>query len=424
MANLLPVERLASLEMFGVKLGLQNIRNLLDSLGNPQDTFPSILIAGTNGKGSVGAMVAEILLQHGHRVGHYTSPHLTDVRERICVDRDWISTTEFEDILVNVFSAVDRLVEAGVLPHAATYFETLTAAAFLHFRNRAVNWAVIEVGMGGRYDATNVVQQQLSIITSLDFDHEEYLGSTLTQIATEKAGILKPFGKLATGLLPPEAQQVLLKAVEENSVAWRSVEPSTIADLELVDGFPAFRYAPWQETFHVNLRGKYQAQNAATALVAMDLLGESGVSVNRAIVKKALASVTWPGRLQLQAGSPQILLDSAHNPMGARSLADYLQDIGWNRCVCLFTAMKDKNFRSMLQIVSPHIESLILTRVDPVLRCATLEQLKDAANRAGLQTLEEEDPLQALDLAKRTAIQKGAPLVIFGSMYLIGKLLP
>lgn len=424
MANPSPVERLGSLEMFGVKLGLQNIRILVDSLGNPQDAFPSILIAGTNGKGSVGAMLAEILLQHGCRVGHYTSPHLTDVRERIRVDRDWISTTEFEDILVNVFSAVDRLVESGVLPHAATYFETLTAAAFLHFRNRAVNWAVIEVGMGGRYDATNVLQQQLSIITSLDFDHEEYLGNTLTQIASEKAGILKPSGKLATGWLPPEAQKVIAKTVEENSVEWRSVEPSTIADLELVNGFPEFRYGPWQESFRVNLRGKYQAQNAATALVAMDLLVECGVPVDRAIVKKALADVTWPGRLQLLPGSPPILLDCAHNPMGARSLADYLHDVGWERCVCLFTAMKDKNFHSMLQIISPHIESLILTRVDPLPRCATLEQLKDAANQAGLHSLDQEAPLQALDLAKRTALQKGLPLVIFGSMYLIGKLLP
>lgn len=416
-------QRLESLETIGVKLGLENIRTLLADLGNPHNSFPSILIAGTNGKGSVGAMLAEVLLRHGLRTGHYVSPHLSDVRERIRINNEWIPSTEFESQLAAVFGSVDRLLASGSLQHHPTYFETLTAVAFRWFALEKVEWAVVEVGMGGRFDATNVLEQQLAIITTIDFDHESYLGRTLSEIAGEKSGIIKPGGRVVFGALPQEARLVALAAARANDATWREATVNDVRNLVLEDGYPVFVYEPWKARIRVNLRGRHQAENASVALLACDALQDLGLAVNRENVSAGLASVRWRGRLELLGENPPVLVDCAHNPGGVRTLEAFCEDMNWPRVIALFTAMSDKKYGPMLQLLSGRIEKLFLTRVEPLNRCATAEQLGQAAVEAGLEHEIVDDASQAFLHAKQEAKRKQRPLVVFGSMYLIGLLL-
>ena len=416
-------KRLEELEHFGIKLGLENISALLAAIGDPQTWYPSILIAGTNGKGSVGAMLAKILQTQGYRTGHYSSPHLTDVRERVSVDREPISPDAFEQELTSVFTAIDLLQQNGQLQNPPTYFETLTALAFQHFRNRKVDIAVVEVGMGGRYDATNVLNHILSIITTIDYDHEAYLGKTLASIAFEKTGILRLGGQLVTGSLPIEASAVIRDAVGRLRILWRQSEREDVQNLKLENGFPVFRYRPLQKTIRVNLRGKYQADNAAVALLACDALGQLGFRIEGSAAREALATVEWPGRLQMLSENPTVLLDCAHNPMGVRALSDFLKDMGWGKVIALFTAMKDKNYSTMLKVMAPALEKIWLTRIPPLDRCADFDQLTVATHSEGIRFGYNEDASEAFVDAREEAGSKGLPLVVFGSMYLIGQIL-
>src|SRR3972149_5681288 len=331
-------ERLSSLETVGVKLGLENIKTLLQALRNPESSFFSILIAGTNGKGSVGAMVEIILRRHGFRTGHYSSPHLLDVCERIRVNGNVIPRLDFESHLSLVFQTVDYLLKEGVLQNTPTYFETLTALSFSYFRQTKVEFAVVEVGLGGRFDATNAISQSLSVITSIDFDHEEFLGKTLSEIAAEKAGILKQNSIVVTGKLPAEAMQIVSRVAQDRKCILRSLDDSDLSRLRLETGFPVFEYRPWGESFRVNLRGRHQAGNAALALLTCDELRKMDIPIHRHTAQQALNEVFWPGRLEMLPAAPPILLDCAHNPMGARSLAHFMEDMRWEKTVFLFTA--------------------------------------------------------------------------------------
>lgn len=418
-----PLRRLESSEKFGIKLGLDQIRALLNELGNPQDSFSSILVAGTNGKGSVSAMLEAIFSAHEFRTGLYTSPHLIDVRERIRVSRQMISASEFEESLTAVFSAVDQLMESSRLENLPTHFEILTAAAFYHFRKTEIRYAVVEVGMGGRFDATNVLNQILSIITTIDFDHEQYLGKSLAEIANEKSGIFKPAVPIVTGILPAEAESVVKSHAIEKGCLMLQTKSSNLRNLRLEDGFPVFEYEPWQEAILVHLRGRHQAANAAVALLASDVLSGCGVSLNREKIVRALASVEWPGRLQILSRDPIVMLDSAHNPMGVRTLVSFLEDMDWKRVIVLFTAMQDKNFPLMLRLISEKVESIFLTRVPPENRCATIEELVSAAKGAGIRAEAQEDPEVAFEQAKEASSRSKIPLVVFGSMYLVGRIL-
>ncbi len=410
-------ERLESLETLGIKFGLENIRQLLAELENPEKHFPSILIAGTNGKGSVGAMLEAICTRNNLRTGYYLSPHLTDVRERIRVNGQKISGGDFENSLDKVFRAMENL---SLSP---TYFEALTATALLHFFEMKVDCAVMEVGLGGRHDATNAITQQLSLITSIGLDHEEYLGKTLESIAAEKAMISKPSVPMVTGIFPPEAQMVVEEICNNMGSALYAAKPTNIVDARLEDGFPVFFYPPWNKTIRVNLRGRHQAQNGAIALLSSDLLAQLGWKIDRDLVIQALREVKWPGRLEVVPGmDPPLLLDCAHNPMGARALAQFLMDTQWSECIFLFTAMKDKDIDGMLGAVSRNAARIVLTRVEPLNRCAGIDPLTHAASSAGIPHLIEQDPLLALRKALALSSESNLPLVVFGSIYLIGSL--
>ena len=416
-------KRLESLEKIGIKLGLRNIKTILEALGQPQNTYRSILIAGTNGKGSTAAMLDSILAKHGYKTGYYTSPHLIDVRERFQINRQMIPADQFESLLAIVFDVVDSMMSFSKLEGPPTYFEVLTAVTLLHFHKAEVDFAVIEVGLGGRFDATNSVSQNISIITSIDYDHEEFLGKSIAQIAFEKAGIFKLNIPVVCGPLPLEAAKVIQENAERLNCKINVLDPSSLSELTLKEGFPVFRYAPWNKEVRVNLRGRHQALNAGVALLTCDVLRENGLEIKRDTVVDALNEVEWPGRLDLLQENPPVLLDCAHNPMGVKSLAAFLKDYGWKNVIALFTAMKDKKIPAMLHQIAPHITQMTLTRIHPLNRCASREQLEKACAAERIPYEFEESVEKALSMAFSQAKEHQLPLLIFGSIYLAGEIL-
>jgi dihydrofolate synthase/folylpolyglutamate synthase len=334
-----------------------------------------------------------------------------------------ISPEQFQELLNSVFKAVDLLMAAGKLEGPPTYFEILTAAAFLYFHKTAVDFAVIEVGLGGRFDATNAVTQNLSVITSIDYDHEEFLGKSIAQIASEKAGIFKAGVPVVSGSLPVEASGIIRETAENLNCKLSVFDPATLSDLHLENGFPVFRYEPWNRKIRVNLRGRHQASNAGVALLSCDVLRENGFEIKTDAVIDGLNKVIWPGRLDLLQEDPPILLDSAHNPMGARSLATFLKDYGWENVVVLFTAMKDKKIPGILHPIAPFTRHTVLTRVHPFARCASQEQLEKACTTEHIPYEFEESTEMALKKAISHAVKLQHPLVIFGSIYLAGEII-
>ena len=408
--------RLHSLETLGIKFGLENIRRLLDGLGNPDQSYPSILIAGTNGKGSVGAMLEAILIRNGYHTGYYLSPHLIDVRERIRVLSHKISDSDFEQTLEKVFAVADRL------SITATYFEALTAGGLLHFKEAQVQAAVVEVGLGGRFDATNAILQALSIITSIGLDHEKFLGKSLENIAVEKAMISKREIPLLVGDVPVEALRAIHSVSRDVGCPIYTIPTTDIVDGHLEDGFPNFIYKPWGKHIRVNLRGAHQINNAAIALAASAILRNKGWNISEELTIQALDRVQWPGRLDIVPGDTPLLLDSAHNPMGVRALVQYLSDVEWKKNIFLFTAMKDKNIEEMMRSIAPACERIVLCRVEPFDRCATKQQLCEAADRAGMSWIFHEDAPDALVAAQRLSAKTRLPTVACGSIYFIGRL--
>ena len=368
-------------------------------------------------------MLEAILRLHGHSTGHYTSPHLVDVRERIRMNGEMISENEFVLLLSRVFDHIDQLMDQSKLEAIPTYFETMTATAFLAFQQNKIDIGVVEVGLGGRFDATNVLQQSISVITSIDLDHEEFLGKSLPEIAFEKAGIFKQGVPVVAGATSREALEVLKSAAEEKQCALFSSGPSHVIGLSLENGYPNFAFSPWNVMVRVNLRGSHQASNAVTALLTCDQLRKLGYPLRNETICNALDTVRWPGRLDLISQDPLTILDCAHNPMGVRSLTGFLEEMRWDKVVALFTVMRDKKIVPMLKAISSKIETVFLTRVPPYTRCATREVLMTAAQDAGVRFEFEEDPLLALTRARDAASQAHLPLVIFGSIYLVGEIL-
>lgn len=339
-----PRERLFALEHFGIKLGLDNIFSLLRALDHPERAFPSVHIAGTNGKGSVTAMVERGLRAAGQRTGRYTSPHLAHIEERIAIDGRPVSAADFDAAVEDVLALIARLRVRGELPGPPTFFETTTAMAFELFRRQGVTAAVIEVGLGGRYDATNVVTPVISAITSIALDHERHLGATLAQIAFEKAGIIKTGVPVVVGPLPPDASDVVSRVARE-------------VGAPLVNAAPRDHGEPISLAMH----GRHQRDNAA---VAVELLRGCAdrFGTTRAHVVAALTDVEWPGRLEWLrvAGQGDLLIDAAHNPAGARSLADYVAETT-GPLPMVVAAMQDKDVASMARALAPAVSRFVAT---------------------------------------------------------------
>ena len=406
------------------KFELDAMRVLLDALGSPQREFPSVLIAGTNGKGSTSATLASILRVGGYRTGLYTSPHLVRVNERIRIDGQDISDDDFADFYFRVDDCARRLVAEGRLKDHPSFFETMTALAFLAFAERRVEIAVLEVGMGGRLDATNVVEPLLSVITDISLDHTEWLGGTIAEIAREKAGILRQNKVLVTLPQHPEANQ----AIGETAVAL-NVRGVNAAEYVPVRGdeVGAYPLSVLGERVVIEspLHGAHQQRNVALAIAAaVELCNQHGYKLTAAQIVEGIRATRWPGRLERfsRAGRPDVLVDVAHNPAGAWALRSALSHLDPQPRImtAVFGCLKDKAITEMAQVLFPLFGTVVLTEV-PSPRTASMAELKAAADATGVRVLSAADPKDALARAIEVTPLDGI-VVVTGSVYLVGEL--
>lgn len=431
------LEYLFGLEFHGHKFGLDNIRVLTDAMGRPQEAFPSIHVAGTNGKGSVCAMTAAALEAAGHRTACFTSPHLVDLAERFTVNGERQPRDEIEDVIDYVRSMVDHLVADGRLPALPTYFEVVTATAFELFRRAGVDVAVLEVGLGGRLDATNVVTPPVGVVTNIDLEHQQYLGDTHAAIAAEKAGIIKPGMAVVSGVRHPEARAVIAGTCRDRGASLVEAMDGVDAQASFIDGrirmtlrtpgrdYPACVLA---------LRGRHQLDNAVIAVRALEAADAAGLRVPAAAVVQGLERTRWPGRLDMVGvgDGRRMLVDAAHNPAGAATLAAYLAEVHPDGLPLVFGAVADKDHAGMLAALLPHASRLILTEA-PTPRAAPAADL--AAIAAGLlaapapgagaggrevpappSVFVEPDPARAI----ARAFEGGRTICVAGSIFLAG----
>jgi dihydrofolate synthase / folylpolyglutamate synthase len=416
-----PTAWLWGLETLGIKFGLDNIRALCAALGEPQRAFQSAIVAGTNGKGSVTAMVETGLRAAGHRVARYTSPHLSRLEERFVVHGRCIAPDALAAAAGAVRQAAVRLTAAGKLTAPPTFFEATTAIGFEAFRRAGVEIAVLEVGLGGRLDATNVVLPTAAAITSVGLDHQQWLGSTLREIAAEKAGIIKPGVPVVTGAMPDEAREVIVDICLGRGAPLVDAA-LTPAQATLAEGRTRFeletprgRYGPLE----LALDGRHQAANAVTAVRLLETLDARGIRVPSAAIERALTDTRWPGRLELVGeGARRVLLDAAHNPDGAGALAAYLGDTWPTGVPLVFGAMADKDAPGMLAALAGRITTVVLTRPRAA-RAADLGALAAAARLVldGVPQAVVPDPLAAVARAR----QSGCPVLVTGLIYLVGE---
>jgi dihydrofolate synthase/folylpolyglutamate synthase len=424
-------------ELRGLKFDLANVSCLLEALGHPERCWNSVHIAGTNGKGSVAAMMEAVLRTAGYRTGLYTSPHLVRVNERIRVAGEEISDADFASVCGDVLALVERLLAERALPGHPSFFECLTATAFEHFRRAGCEVAVLETGMGGRLDATNVVRPLVSVITPVDFDHEAYLGHSLGQIAFEKAGIIKEGGVVVAAPQRPEAAAVIEEAARERGA--RLVVAREAADFGLRISDCGFQAAPSEirnpqsairndALLQVALPGRHQVENARLVVLAVEQLRKRGLRICDEALREGLARVRWPGRLEWVEGRPRLLLDGAHNPAGVRALRVYLEEVRSAECgvrsdpasniVLLFGAMRDKAVAEMADLLFPLAAAVVLTR-PPQKRAATTQALAQLTGHLNHRIIEREDPSAALAKSRELAGPHGI-VVVTGSLYLVG----
>jgi len=344
----------------GVKLGLDSIRALLRALGDPQTAQPAILVAGTNGKGSVAAYVAAAL-RGAPVTGLYTSPHLLRLNERIAVDGRPISDAALDDAIGAVGDTAETLVSKGALSDHPTYFEVLTAAALLHFRERQVGLAILEVGLGGRLDATNAVDPVASAIVTVGRDHEAMLGTELAAIAAEKAGVMRPGRTTVIGPLPEPARGVVEERARQLGAQLVDAQRDTRAE----PSRGAYRIVTPMLTYQGvrPLPGPHQLENAIVALRLLEAISEAGVPVDLSRAGAGLSAVRWPGRIHRIPGSPELVLDGAHNPDAARALAVHLARAAPDH-VLLFGAMQDKDVEAIARELFPGAREVVLCGID------------------------------------------------------------
>lgn len=410
---------LLSLEQIGIKLGLDQIRALVTALGRPDTTYPAIVVAGTNGKGSVAAMVERGLRAAGYHTGRYTSPHLVRLEERFALDGHEISGDELEALAARIQRA------AGSLPAPPSFFEATTAVALELFRDARVDVAVLEVGLGGRLDATNVVRAAGVAITAVDFDHEQYLGHTLEAIAREKAGVIKP-GALVVLARNPEAVQAVVRDACATAGAHFAYAPDRIrARVAMAEGrahldleTPRHHYP----ALTLGLRGRHQVDNAVAAAGLLEALTAHGLfDVPAEAVGTALADVTWPGRLDLVHWQGHaVLVDGAHNPSAARVLAAHLADTYGRPLPLVVAAMRDKRADEIVRALAAAASRFVFT-APATPRAASPDELVALARRVAPAVPVRTAPRLADALAEASAA--GEPVVVAGSLFLAGEVL-
>jgi dihydrofolate synthase/folylpolyglutamate synthase len=398
---------------FGIKLGLSTIREILKGLGNPHQGYGCIHVAGTNGKGSVASSLASILYQSGYKTGLYTSPHLVRFNERIQVNNRPISNK-------NVVAAYEGVRQVHHGKREPTFFEFATAMALYEFSRQQVDWAVIETGMGGRLDATNIIQPALSIITNISLEHRDYLGDTLTQIAAEKAGIIKRRKPVITAIRQKEARRV----VEEIAAGRNAPLYRLGRDFRVRRQQPgSFSYYGLENTWHnlqTALRGSHQADNAALVLAACELLNKRQTDLNQTDIRKGLITNHWPGRLETVSKNPLIILDGAHNQAAARNLARFLSSNLTGRKITLVIGiLDDKPYKIMLKSLMPLANRVVLTRAK-IDRALDPEKLEKVAQSYRVKRTIIPEVARAVEYAVDTSAPDDA-ICIAGSLYVVGE---
>ena len=404
---------LEGLKQRGIHLGLGPISRLLDRLHNPQDAYKTILIGGTNGKGSTAAILSSILIKEGLRVGLYTSPHLCDFRERIRVNGCMIES----DILAGLIEKIRAKTDEDI-----TYYEYATALAFLHFSQCAVDIAVLEVGMGGRLDATNLVSPQVSIITNVSLEHQEYLGRDLRSIAREKGGIIREGGLCITASTKRTVIDTLQDICHQKGGTLYRIGREIRVRRSPRGSFSYTGIHKRYTGLTLSLVGRHQITNAALALGAVDLLSEKGMGISDTSVLEGLRDARWEGRLELIARDPRVVVDGAHNPAGIATLREaLLSDFSYRRLIVVFGALRDKDYTGMLKRILPLADMLILTRPKEE-RAASTGDLVSTVESRYLRHVEiVEDSGEALARARSLAGRDDL-ICVAGSLYLVGEI--
>jgi dihydrofolate synthase/folylpolyglutamate synthase len=421
------VNYLYNLQRHGIKLGLENPRRLMSILGEPQKSFRSLHIAGTNGKGSTATIIASILKESGFRVGLFTSPHLVSFTERIRVDNEQITESEVVNLTEEIKSQIPNSKSQILNP---TFFEFVTAMAFLYFKRKKVEWAVVETGMGGRLDATNVLIPEMSIITNIGFDHKEFLGETISEIAFEKAGIIKPAVPVITATRHPDALSVLEKISKdcgsELHIYGRDFKSTLISMDEKHIVFDYSSTNPsMAQTFSLPLSGKHQLYNVSLAIRACEILTKRGFNLSEETINKGLLNLNLGGRLEWVSQTPPIIIDSAHNPEAAQALSDAVKEIFLKskKIILIIGIMKDKDIEGILKPLMQVSDMVILTKPKGE-RAASLERLKECIKKGegvrGRVILTTTTVAEAIELAK-TLWNRDYIILVTGSFYTTGE---
>jgi len=412
------VAYLYSLQKHGIKLGLERMTALVSRLGMPQTRYHTLHIAGTNGKGSTAAMTAAILQAAGYRVGLYTSPHLVEFRERIRVNGEMITESD----VARLTEQMKGLCDLNLAP---TFFECTTAMALQYFADSRVDVAVLEVGLGGRFDATNIVTPLACAITTIELDHQEYLGTTLASIAFEKAGIIKPTVPVVVGRVPEEAWQTIDRVASDRDAPLGRLGRNFEAIGTTGTTQECFSYSSSNlryENLHCALQGVHQLDNAACAVALLEAAGSGGIVLTEQAVREGLDRVRWEGRIEVVDRQPMTILDGAHNPAAARVLAQYLRKFRsfhpGRRIILVLGMMRDKDHRRFVEPLTDLVDEVVLTEVD-LPRSATIQELQAAIGNRWPRVYMKGELSDALRQARQLA---GADdlICVTGSLMLIG----
>jgi dihydrofolate synthase/folylpolyglutamate synthase len=408
------------------KFGLSNTATLAEALGNPQRSAPCVHIAGTNGKGSTAAMLDSILRMAGRRTGLYTSPHLERINERIRINGDDISDEDFAAAWTRVQAAIESLLANGKLAAHPTYFECITALAFVAFVEHGVDFAIYEVGLGGRLDSTNIVEPEVAVITSIDFDHESFLGHSIAEIAAEKAGIIKPGALVVTSAERPEARDVIARRCKEMGArlvevdaAWSVKESATAGGY--YRAIAAATDSHKELAIEPPLPGRFQIRNALTAATAARLLAERGFAITDEAIANGIRKARWPGRLERLSDRPAVYLDGTHNPAGAKELLKFWQEnFAGRRIWLVYGAMRDKAVDEIAGLLFPVADFVILTEpLQP--RAISAPLLAEMTGHLAKNSAVVSNPVEALERAIEMASPEDAVFAT-GSLYLVGDL--
>jgi dihydrofolate synthase / folylpolyglutamate synthase len=408
------------------KFGLSNMALLAETLGNPHLKIPCVHVAGTNGKGSTAAMLESILGTAGSRAGLYTSPHLERINERIRIGGQDISDEQFAAAWTRVHSTIERLLAEGKLEAHPTFFECVTALAFVAFAESGVQFAIYEVGLGGRLDSTNIVHPEVSVITSIDFDHENFLGHSIAEIAGEKAGIIKPGVPVVSSAERPEARLVIAERASEWKARLVEIDAAWRVDITGASNgcyraLAASSDSPVRLVIEPPLAGRFQIRNALAAATTAQLLNERGFTISTETIERGIRSARWPGRLERLAEHPSVYLDGTHNPSGAKELLQFWKEnFAGRRIFLVYGAMRDKAVDEIAGLLFPAADSVILTEpLQP--RAISASLLAEMTAHLARESAVVRNPAEALERAISMA---GPPDAVFatGSLYLVGDL--